>query len=244
MELLSSAPEIGERKLSRRTVVAGIAWSVPVIAVATATPAYAASQPPGPVVVLPTTWSRTGTGTLTQSGATGFLPTGSTAGHATSSYLTGSPVANSFTSGSDTNGSAATITALYTFNAVKGGKYTVGLKVLTQYGTYNNSTSYSERQSLDATIVQGSATTTLAKVSVSHSNTCTRSNTTMTRAGYTLQTPSQGTKDYTATFTAPADGAVTIRCVFTLDARYSSLLRTNRVNDDMWISAPTVSKLA
>lgn len=242
MELLSSAPEIGERKLSRRTVVAGIAWSVPVIAVATATPAYAASQPPGPMVVLPTTWSRTGTGTLTQSGATGFLPTGSTAGHATSSYLTGSPVANSFTSGSDTNGSAATITALYTFNAVKGAKYTVGLKVLTQYGTYNNSTSYSERQSLDATITQGGTSMPLAKVTLPHANNCTRSDSQM--GGYTLQAPSAGTKDYSVIFTAPADGMVTIRCVFTLDKRYTSLWNPdNRVNDDIWISAPTVTRL-
>jgi len=240
VEPISRVPELNEHKLSRRTVVAGIAWSVPVIAVATATPAYAASGP-GPVTVLPTTYSKSGAA-LTQAAYTGFLPTGSAANHASSSYLTGSPVADSFTSGSDTNGSAATVTALYTFNAVKGAKYSISLKVLTQYGTYNNSTNYSERQSLVATVVQGGASTSVAKVSVSHTNTCTRSNSQM--AGYTLQTPAQGTKDYSITYTATATGAATVQCVFTLDARYSSLLRRNYVNDDMWISAPVVTRIS
>lgn len=243
MEPLSGLAEPGEHKLSRRTVVAGIAWSVPVIAVATATPAFAASQGVGPVTVLPTTFSRTG-GSLTQSTYTGFLPTSSAANHARASYLTGSPAADSFTSGSDTNGQAATVTALYTFDGVKGAKYSISLKVLTQYGTYNNSTNYSERQSVDASVVQNGSSANLAKVSVSHSNTCTRSNATMTNAGYTLQTPSQGTKSYTITYTAPATGSVTVQCVFTLDARYSSLLRRNYVNDDIWVSAPTVTRIS
>lgn len=242
MEPISRVPELDDHLLSRRTVVAGIAWSVPVIAVATATPAYAASGP-GPVTVLPTTFSKSG-GTLTQAAYTGFLPTSSATGHAQASYLTGSPAADSFTSGSDTNGSKATVTALYTFNAVKGAKYSIAVKALTQYGTYNGSTNYSERQSLDATVVQGGTSAKLASVSVSHTNACTRSNSTMTNAGYTLQTPSQGTKEYTLTYTATATGAVTIQCVFTLDARYSSLLRRNYVNDDMWISAPVVSRIS
>jgi len=239
---MSSLPELGERKLSRRAVVAGIAWSVPVIAVATATPAFAASGP-GPVTVVPTSYSRSG-GALTQPDYTGFLPTSSAAGHAKVSWLTGSPVADSFTSGSDTNGSAATVTALYSFNAVKGIKYSISLKVLTQYGTYNNATNRSERQSLDATVLQSGASTKLAKVSVSHSNSCTRSNSTMTRAGYTLQTPAQGTKSYSITYTATATGAVTIQCLFTLDARYSGLLTRNYVNDDIWISAPVVNRIS
>jgi hypothetical protein len=239
----SSNPLVrSEPTVSRRTVVAGIAWSVPVIAIATATPAFAASPGIGPITVLPTTVTHTG-GTLTQSAYTGFLPTGSAAGHATGSYLTGSPVANSFTSGSDTNGSAATVTAFYTFNAVQAAKYSVAVKVLTQYGNANGSTGYSERQSVDVTVTQGGTSVSVAKVSVSHPtrNQASRSDSTLTRAGYTLQAPSAGTKDYgPVTFTAPSTGAVTVTFVFTLDARRSG----NSVNDDIWVSAPVVTRIS
>lgn len=231
VEPISRVPETDEHKLSRRTVVAGIAWSVPVIAIATATPAFASSL--GPVTVLPTTYFKSG-GTLIQSSGTGFLPSAS-------DYILASKAPDgSFTSGSDTNGQAVTITAVYDFDAVKGAKYSISIGVIAQYGLYRNSTQYSERQSLAASIIQGGTSTKLAKVSVSHTNRCTNSDSTMKSAGYTLQTPTEGTKTYSLTYTATATGAVTIQCLFTLDARRS----TNYTNDDMRVSFPVVARIS
>lgn len=54
---------------SRRTVVRGAAWSVPVVAVATAAPAFAASPCTAKTALLPVTWSATST-TTSQTGTT------------------------------------------------------------------------------------------------------------------------------------------------------------------------------
>lgn len=54
---------------SRRTVVRGAAWSVPVIAVATSAPAFATSPCANKTALLPVTWSGTST-TTSQTGTT------------------------------------------------------------------------------------------------------------------------------------------------------------------------------
>lgn len=236
MEPLSNLPEPGAPKLSRRTVVAGIAWSVPVIAVATATPAFAASPGIGPITVLPTTFSKSG-GTLTQAGGTGFLPANGSSGHAAFDYIPGTAPAGSFTSGSDTNGSAATITAQYTFNAIKGATYSIALTVTTQNGTPSGQ---SERQRLSAIVTQPGATSgSIVTMTIPHTNT-QRTSDSRLPSGYKFQAAGT-TQTYTLTsWKAAQAGAVTIQCTFTLDQRRWS----NSVSDDIRVSPPVVNRIS
>jgi hypothetical protein len=183
------------------------------------------------------TFTPPASGLLTQAGWTGFLPINGQTGHATSSYLTGSPAENSFTSGSDTNGSQAVFTALYTFSMVANATYSVAVKVLTQYGSYV--VTKSERQSLDAVLRLGSQSVSLAKVTLPHTNNVTRSDTAMTSLGYVTQAPAAATVSYGVTiFRATTTGLATIQYTFTLDKRVSN----NNVNDDIWASAPVVTR--
>ncbi len=236
MEPLSGLAEPGEYKLSRRTVVAGIAWSVPVIAVATATPAFAASQGVGPVTVLPTTFSKSG-GALTQAGGTGFLPADGSSGHATFDYIPGTAPAGSFTSGSDTNGSAATITAFYTFNAIQGATYSIALTVTAQNGS---PAAQSERQRLSAIATQsGAVSGSIVTLTIPHTNT-QRTRDSRIPSGYKFQAAGT-TQTYTlSSWKAAQTGAVTIQCTFTLDQRAAR----NTVSDDIRVSVPVVNRIS
>lgn len=227
MEPLSSVPETGERKLSRRTIVAGIAWSVPVIAVATATPAYAASPGLGPITVSKTTYSKSGAA-LTQSAGTGFLP-------GASDYIPGSAPAGSFTSGSDASG-AATITALYTFDAVKNATYSIALTVTTQNGS---PAGQSERQRLSAIVTQSGATPgSIVTMTIPHTNSQRTRDSLL--SGYKFQAAGT-TQTYTlSSWKAAQTGAVTVQCTFTLDQR----AWTNSVSDDIRVSPPVVNRIA
>lgn len=229
---------------SRRTLIIAGAWSVPVIALASATPAFAASNdgstcPKGPVTVLRGTSGISGTLLASQTGYTGWLPVGPS-GNAKGSYV-GDPTVAGFTSGADTaTREQVVITASYSFTAVANASYAVAFSVVGGYGSYNNSTSYSERQSLDVDAIRGGSTTSLKKVSLVHTNTVRRTDADMKNGGYTLFAPSAGQQPYTATYLATAAGTVTIRYTFTMDRRRT----TNLVNDDLWVTAPVVTLLS
>lgn len=232
------------RALSRRTIITAAAWSVPVIAVAGAVPAIAASTTCKPRALTLTrgTWTKTGTLLSSQVGYTGWLPARSStaSGYATGSYV-GDANVSGFTSGADANsGGKVVITVPYTFTAVANTSYTIVFSVVVGYGSYNNSNAYSERQSVVVEAVPSGSrptTTGIGKVSLVHTNTVRQTDATMKAANYTLMTPADGKKTFSGVFLASTSGTVTVRYTFTLDQRMTS----NQVNDDIWISDPVVT---
>lgn len=82
---------IGRSTHSRRVVAKGLAWSVPVVAMTAAAPAYAVSPPPCPTITLvhsvTTFWSNSKTGSLVFTSSSSTQPTAT----ATGDFSAGAP---------------------------------------------------------------------------------------------------------------------------------------------------------
>lgn len=116
--------------VTRRTLVKGAAWSVPVIAAAVAVPAHAASQlcSPGAVPLGGSGWTTTESGTYT--------PDGGSQGWVDTQHFFAQKN-NPSTSTTISTTTSTTITGL-----VVGQSYTVGVPVVMTYGNLDPSTSY------------------------------------------------------------------------------------------------------
>lgn len=221
------------RAVARRTVISAGAWSVPVIALASATPAFASSScPTGPVAVLRGTFSVTSGALranqvgLTTWDATGFM----------SMADNSSPTSNSSPS------QPAVVVVSYSFTAVAHASYLVTFGVRGGYSVPNGS---SERQSLVVEDVQGGTATTLKKVSLAHASlggSTLVTDAVMVANGYDLITPAQGQVTFAAPVAAQAAGPVILRFTFTLAARQGT--GSSYGNDDLWLTTPTVALTA
>lgn len=247
-QLLDSAvaPAHGLRNgVSRRTLVAGIAWSVPAVVIVGAAPAYAASgETPPPTYLTVTQGVRGGSGTLLsgQAGYTGWTKGTGAKGNATAVYVGDTNVAG-FASGADpaSNG-GATVTATYTFPATRNAVYSISLDVMANFGSPSNK---AQRQLLEVSVAQASAATAYpVRVTPIHAGiTDYLSNNTdgyWDSHDYELQAASATAKtNYSGTFSSgPNTGTATITYTFTMPALTGSL----SVWDDIWASAPLVYK--
>lgn len=218
MELLVS--DVPVRGVSRRTVVSGLAWSVPVIAIAGTAPAVAASTSTVVPVLQGTAAVTSGT-VRADSGGYGYDSSG-------------------FTCMGDANSTTANtiLTASYSASVVAGTTYQISFAVRMGYCNPSSST---QRLNLSVDAILGS-TTNLALVGLKHSgvNSNAKLVTDANMTGYTLISNSATATSFTRTIRAAATGVLTIRYMFTLVARPTG----SWGNDDIWITAPVVTRSA
>jgi hypothetical protein len=216
VELLVSGVPV--RGVSRRTVVSGLAWTVPAIAVAGAAPALAASTGQSVVVTQGTAVVASGA-VRSNSGGYGFDSSG-------------------FTSMGDADSTSTdtVLTASYSFSAAAATTYQVSFSVTMRPCVPNAS---SQRQNLTVDAVLGS-TTTLARVGLKHAAINGTSKLVVADASMgTHDLLDAGTpKAYATTFLATTAGTLTIRLTFTLVARPG----TGWGNDDVWVTTPVVTR--
>lgn len=216
MELLVS--DVPVRGVSRRTVVSGLAWTVPAMAIAGTAPAVAASTSTVVPVLQGTATVTSGT-VRANSGGFGYD-------------------ANGFTCMGDANSTSANtiLTATYSASVVAGATYEISFSV--RMGYCNPSTS-TQRLNLSVDAILDS-TTNLALVGLTHNgvNANAKLVTDANMTGYTLISNSPTATTFTRSIRATASGALTIRYTVTLVARPTS----SWGNDDIWITAPVVTR--
>jgi len=232
------------RGINRRTVVSGLAWTVPAIAIAGAAPAVAASTL-SPVIAVSSGAALVSAAVTggSQAGNTGWTPTSTAAGHARSYYV-GSNVAG-YASGGDPKPGTTTdsaVVATYTFAATAGATYTIMFDCMANFGS---PVANAQRQNLEVSASPAGDISTgwPVKVGLAHGNQTAypSGNTDADRLaqGYKLQAASGSAKTtYSASYKASVTGTVMLTFSFTMLAPTGSL----SVWDDLWASTPTVTR--
>lgn len=231
-----------KNETTRRNVVKGAAWSVPVIAAAVAAPAASASLAEacvnGPASVLALGWTSTGTLNSNWAGATttGWIGmfSGSAGGDATEN-VTG--LTSGFLSQDDNDSSTdpATVTMQVQVPVIDGATYTFNLDTAVGFGNPGGFDG-SARQSMILDVVHpNSDSGTLLKLSVQHWNAVNISPTDSQAAvdGFVLQDQSS-TVTRSLSFTAAGTGTAILQFQFTIQPK----IGTNRA-DDIAVGIPT-----
>lgn len=232
-------------KLNRRTVLKGAAWSVPVIAVASAVPAYAASATCTVGEVIPVAqaqWNVTA-GALSSwdRGGTGWTPIDPSADidapnrPAISSYV-GEAQAPGFLSQSDGSTTETVVVATFTFTPVEGATYSISTEILSQtaFGTGQDPEGYA--QWLDVDVIDGGAGTPLAREIVHRKGGPT--------SGYDLTLQYGGSVTRSLSFTATTSSTISVQFTFHLAAMPNpkpTIDGIGDVNSDFWVTAPLVT---
>lgn len=230
-------------KIQRRTVLKAGAWSIPVIAAATAVPLSAASTAAcvdGPVDVTALSWTSVGQleSNWTNQTTTGWIGSfrGAAGGDATENVTA---LTDGFLSQDDNDSATevATVTATVTLAVVDGAQYTLTLGTAVGFGNpggFNGSA----RQSLVLDVLQPDASSSeLLKLSVSHYDapTITPTDAQMGADGYILQEQST-LQNRALSFTASGTGTATLRFSFTIQPKIGA----NRT-DDISVGIPRVT---
>jgi len=258
------APEnlpVRRQGLDRRTVLKAGAWAAPVIVLASATPAAAASlecdpNAPSPAVAA-LSYAVSGSPILAEErGATGWTGTGAGAGAvATEGFHWGSPPTGSgFLSEGDTaataEGDAPTVVSVsYSFEVQQGGIYSVEASVNAAFGGSGDN---SARQFLTLSVSGAGANATQQytvgdrpdswwAVGTDPSEPALASDATLASAGYTL-IAHQSSAPFSTTFTAVESSTVNVTYSFMLPPRWLGFNPGNVTadNDDFWVTTPTV----
>ena len=146
-------------RLSRRGVLVGTAWSVPVVTLATAAPAYAISRcAPGALTVTPVAWT-VQTGSL-QSGYvnTGWIPGSAGTGGSISqseytNWFNSEPVGSFVSFADNGSGSDTKVVVEYAFNVTGNAHITASGLARFSYG--QKASQYIERQDLVVELLEG-----------------------------------------------------------------------------------------
>ena len=228
-----------ENATTRRNIVKGAVWSMPVIAVAVAVAAPAASASNGTEVcvngavsALALGWTKEGAlvsnwGEETTTGWFGSF-SDSPGGNATKN---GSGVVNGFLSQDDNDSatSTATVTMQVQVSVIDGATYMFDLKTGVGFGIPGGSDG-SARQSMVLNVVQpNSSSDTLLKLTVNHwaAAAIVPSDADMRADGYVLQDQSSTEERKGLTFTAQGTGTATLEFTFTIQPRIGD----NRTDD-------------
>ena len=228
--------------LNRRTILKGAAWSIPVIALATAAPRAVASggvDCSEPITVTRSGWTVT-SGALATEGSTGWTPAG-TADSITAGWIPGSWAVNNegFLSMDNSLNGAATVVVSHMFEAVAGRLYDVRFDARVGLGSDNTE---AHRQVVDVTV----GGVSVKKIAVEHGAGYPpawvggQSDADLAAAGYAVQPVNgQAAVSYQAPtpYAATANGPVIINYTFSVSSRAAAAWLTN---DDIWLSAPTV----
>lgn len=235
-------PSANNSTVSRRTVLKAAAWSLPAIAVASATPALAASEQcvTGPVAVTALNWSSTGDLQSNWLGktTTGWIGTfsGSPGGDATENVTS---LSDGFLSqdDNDSNTEIATVTMQASIQVVAGATYQLDMSTAVGYGNpggFNGSA----RQSLVLSLIQPDVTSTdLLKLTVNHwdAPTISPTDSDMKADGYILQQEST-TATRQIAFTASSTGTAILNYAFTIQP----MIGANR-SDDIAVGIPSIA---
>ena len=230
--------------VSRRSVLKAAAWSLPAIAVASAVPAFAASElcVSGPVPITALNWSKTGDlnsnwGTETTTGWIGSFA-GSPGGDATENVT---DLANGFLSQDDNNSNTqiATVTMQASIHVVAGASYQFEMSTAVGFGD-PGSFNGSARQSLVLSVIQPDSTSAeLLKLTVNHWDAAdiTPSDNDMAADGYILQdTGPNTTVIRQIAFTATSTGTAILNYEFTIQP----MIGENR-SDDISVGIPSIT---